>query len=287
MLPIGRAAVLDSVIINNFQELENLADFFVGRLWIFSSFVCRKVIDSENKVPNKSLRVRILGKFNWSFGFGKRQHGSLRLEAAFLPECQTRWGARLCTRWESLPQSLHLLLGRPPWWWVLRRQGSGGLPLLSACPLSPWRTWSWKSWALGDCWRRGTVVGCRAGCPLHLGAVTGESETQTNDKRLAECFWSPHLHDDEPWWRWRPRVYFLSLRESFSVSPECPCVPMSWFGGPIPPGGGTRRPLPSCLDPRPPWGKSLPGPRAPLWQDALVTSAQPAAGWAAAGDLGG
>lgn len=168
---------------------------------VFFFCLSEQLSNSDNQVwqqCNSSFRVRILGKFDWSFGLRKHQCARLPLRAGLYP-C---WGVSLCTWWESLPPSLHLLLGRPPWWWVLCLQGSGGLPLLSACPLSPWRTWSWRSWGPGDCWLRGTVVGCRAECPRHLGTVTDGSETQTN---ASQSVWgvpslrSPHLHAGEPW----------------------------------------------------------------------------------------
>lgn len=137
--------------------------------------------------------------------------------------------------------ALHLLVGRPPWCSGPCLQGFCGLLLLSAGPLSPWRTWSWRSLGLGDCWLWGTVVGYRAECPLYL-------------------------HVGVPYLRCYPHVYSLSLHEQSFVSPEPLCVQMSWFWGLSPLWADSPPFLLSCLDPLPPWGKSLPGPPGLPWR---------------------
>lgn len=162
----------------------NLA--FSGCFFLFclSESCCFREPKSDNVVINP-LGSEFLANIIEALVWENVNMEVLRLKAELWAECRTSWG--LHTWWECLPQSLHLLLGRPPWWWVPSRQGSGGLLPLSACPLSPWRTWSWRSWGLGDCWLQGIVVGCRAECPRHLGAVTDKSKTRKNDKRLTEC----------------------------------------------------------------------------------------------------
>ena len=52
-----------------------------------------------------------------------------------------------------VPPALRLLAGRLPLCWGQCLPGSCGLPPLSAGPLNPWRTWSWRNLGPWDCWR--------------------------------------------------------------------------------------------------------------------------------------
>lgn len=170
----------------------------------------------------------------------------------------------------TLPPALRLLAGRLPWCWGQCLRGSCGLRPLSAGLLNPWRTWSWRNSGLWGCWLWGTVVGCRAGCP-HLGTEQwcrwdrcGRGSWRSIDGRPSFCL---YLHAGVPSY---PHVYSLCLRGPF-VSPERPCVQMSWSSCRSPLGDGRRRFLLSCPGSRPLSGKSLPGPRGPLSQGESET----------------